>query len=78
MNRIQTVIFDLDGTLIDTEATAAQSIRECFASWKIDLKNEDSSYVTGRTWESAFKYLFSKYSIPIPENDAKKLMMAAD
>lgn len=63
---IQSIIFDLDGTLIDTEPSAAQAVEECFAHWKIELLQEDARFVTGRTWESAFDYIFSKYSLPLP------------
>lgn len=71
---ITSVIFDLDGTLIDTEPSAAEAVKACFADWKLNLDMNDAAYVTGRTWESAFSYLFSKYSLPIPADTAKKQM----
>jgi HAD superfamily hydrolase (TIGR01509 family) len=64
------VIFDLDGTLIDTEPSAAKSIRRTFQGWGITVTSDDASYVTGRTWDSAFDYLFSKYETPLPRNEA--------
>jgi HAD superfamily hydrolase (TIGR01509 family) len=72
---VKTILFDLDGTLIDTEPAAARAIQECFLEWNVRIHADDPSYVTGRTWESAFSYLFGKYPPPIPEADAKKLMM---
>jgi HAD superfamily hydrolase (TIGR01509 family) len=71
-NRIQSIIFDLDGTLIDTEPSAALAITESLLSWNIAVEPEDSNYVTGRTWESAFSYLFKKYPLPLPEAEAKR------
>lgn len=73
-NRVQTILFDLDGTLIDTEPTAAKAVQDCFKEWDLQVTEEDAAYVTGRTWNSAFTYLFSKYSIPVPAEDAKRQM----
>jgi beta-phosphoglucomutase-like phosphatase (HAD superfamily) len=67
---IQAIIFDLDGTLIDTEPVAAIAIRECFERWKIQLDPKDAAFVTGRTWASAFQYLFGKHPLPIPYEQA--------
>jgi HAD superfamily hydrolase (TIGR01509 family) len=69
-NRIQAVLFDLDGTLIDTEPTAAQAVQECFAQWGHEITPSDAQYVTGRTWASALDYLFLKYCLPIAKESA--------
>ena len=74
-NSIETIIFDLDGTLIDTEATAANAIVEIFRGWGVNLTLDDASKVTGRTWDVTFDYLFSKYSVPIPIDAAKKTVL---
>lgn len=73
---IQAIIFDLDGTLIDTEPTAVLAVKECFAEWKIEIHLDDASYLTGRTWENAFTFLFDKYTPPIPLPEAKKTLLA--
>ena len=70
------VLFDLDGTLIDTEHSAAIAVQNCFRSWQIQIQLEDISYATGRTWESAFTYLFEKYKIPVSQDEAKHQIMA--
>lgn len=75
MKQIQTVIFDLDGTLIDTEPSAARAISECFAGWGVTLDPTDAQFITGRTWESAFDFLFKKYPIPISQGEAASIMM---
>lgn len=76
-NRIQvtTIIFDLDGTLIDTELSAAQAVQTSFTHWNIQLNPEDATFVTGRTWESAFDYLFRKYPLPVAESIAKEKIL---
>ena len=75
--QIQGIIFDLDGTIIDTELTAAKTLEKIFQEWSIDLHSDDSSFVTGRTWESAFQYLFKKYSLPISPEEAKLKILTA-
>lgn len=74
---IETVIFDLDGTLIDTEPAAARAIQNWFKKWKIDLKAEDAEHVTGRTWGMVFQYLFSKYEIPVSAEQASREVLEA-
>jgi HAD superfamily hydrolase (TIGR01509 family) len=69
------VIFDLDGTLIDTEPSAAKAIARSFQNWGIQVTLEDAGYVTGRTWDMAFQFLFSKYSIPVPQNEAVQTVL---
>ncbi len=73
--KIQTILFDMDGTLIDTELAASQTVSESFREWKIQITPEDIAYVTGRTWESTFDHLFSKYKIPIPQSEARVQLM---
>jgi len=72
---IQTVIFDLDGTIIDTEKAAAISIAETFSEWKLPISPADASYITGRTWGSALDYLYGKYKIPVDRAEASDLML---
>jgi HAD superfamily hydrolase (TIGR01509 family) len=69
-SRIQAIIFDLDGTLIDTEPAAARAIQDCFASWGLAVDPEDAAFITGRTWDMAFRHLFAKYEIPVPAQQA--------
>ncbi|MFZ9595440.1 MAG: HAD family hydrolase [Bdellovibrionia bacterium] len=69
---IQAILFDLDGTIIDSEASAAQSVLEVFQEWKIAIRSEDATFLTGRTWAKAFDYLFSRYSIPKSRAQAER------
>jgi beta-phosphoglucomutase-like phosphatase (HAD superfamily) len=72
---IQAVIFDLDGTLIDTEPAAARAIVDCFQSWNIQVDASDAAFITGRTWESAFQFLFKKYEMPVSAQQASHAIM---
>src|SRR3712207_6331075 len=72
---IQAVLFDLDGTLIDTEPAAELAIQECFRNWGLRIDPDDAQFITGRTWETAFQFLFKKYPIPVtPETGAKVMI----
>ncbi len=72
---ISHVIFDLDGTIVDTELTAARVIQEVFLEWKIEIDPQDATFVTGRKWEVAFEFLFQKYSLPVSYEVAQGLCM---
>lgn len=74
---IDTLLFDLDGTIIDTEPSAAEAIRDCFGGWGIRVTAEDASFVTGRTWASAFDFLLSRYSVPVSREKVVDTVMAA-
>ncbi|MBL7714710.1 MAG: HAD family phosphatase [Bdellovibrionales bacterium] len=76
MSQIKSIIFDLDGTLIDTEAVAESAIRDAFGKWGIEIEEQDASYVTGRKWEAAFDLLFSKYPIPKSREEAAAEVIA--
>lgn len=72
---IEWVVFDLDGTLIDTEPSAAKAIKRTFHDWGITVTVEDASFVTGRTWDSAFQFLFTKYNLPVPQEEAAQKVL---
>jgi HAD superfamily hydrolase (TIGR01509 family) len=72
---IEAILFDLDGTIIDTEPTAAAAVGSCFSEWNIPIILDDATFITGRTWNSAFQFLFEKYAIPVPEEKAKKMIL---
>lgn len=73
---LHTVFFDLDGTLIDTEQAAAKVIRDTFDEWQIPVSQSDADRVTGVTWETAFRFLYSRYHPPVPTDEATHLILA--
>jgi HAD superfamily hydrolase (TIGR01509 family) len=72
---IRAVLFDLDGTLVDTEPAAARAIEECFKNWGISADPDDARFVTGRTWASAFDFMFARYAVPLPRAEAERVML---
>src|SRR3954451_11204914 len=75
--RLQAVLFDLDGTLVDTELAAARVIQETFRAWGSPIDPADASYLTGRTWAKAFELLFAKYKVPLPHDEAARTLLDA-
>jgi HAD superfamily hydrolase (TIGR01509 family) len=73
---IETIFFDMDGTLVDTELAAAKAVQDCFATWNHSVTKQDADFVTGRTWEKALEFLFSKY--PPPMDRAKATVQLLD
>ncbi|MCM2277492.1 MAG: HAD family phosphatase [Oligoflexia bacterium] len=75
--RIRTILFDMDGTLIDTEPSAADAVARCFASWGIPLASTEAAEVAGKTWAAALSILFAKYPPPLPPEEASRRILAA-
>jgi HAD superfamily hydrolase (TIGR01509 family) len=73
--QIRTVIFDLDGTLVDTEKAATLAITSTFRSWGLQIEAGDSQYITGRTWATALNYLCAKYTLPVSPQEAEVIML---
>ncbi|MEK6580737.1 MAG: HAD family phosphatase [Bdellovibrionota bacterium] len=69
-SKIETILFDLDGTLVDTEKAASVALTDLFNSWNISIVSEDANFITGRTWAAAFDYFYKKYPIPVPRETA--------
>ena len=72
---IRSILFDLDGTLVDTEPTAARVITDQFRDWKIQLDPKDAHYITGRKWDVVFEFLYKKYKLPLSLEEASEKMM---
>lgn len=60
----------MDGTLVDTELAAAKAVEGCFSAWNHRVTEDDANFVTGRTWEKALEFLFSKYPPPVSKRAA--------
>jgi HAD superfamily hydrolase (TIGR01509 family) len=67
---IGAVVFDLDGTLVDTEPVAFGAILERCQEWGVPMRKEDAAVVAGKKWEVAFDLIFSLYKFPLSKEDA--------
>ena len=75
MKKAQAVIFDLDGTIVDTEGQAADVIENTLAEWGIALDPAMRGLVSGRTWEVGFDLMFEKFAIPVKRAEAEHIML---
>jgi HAD superfamily hydrolase (TIGR01509 family) len=71
------VIFDLDGTLVDTEKTAVRVVDEWLLKWNVAVEASVAQEVTGRTWDVALDVLYSRYAFPLPREEAARLILAS-
>jgi HAD superfamily hydrolase (TIGR01509 family) len=67
---IEAILFDLDGTIVDSELAAIQALLDCTKQWGVPLTREDASTVAGKKWEVAFDLLYRKHPIPLPMEEA--------
>jgi HAD superfamily hydrolase (TIGR01509 family) len=72
---LSAILFDLDGTIIDTELNAAKTVQFCFARWGVTVQKEDAHFVTGRTWEIAIDFLTQKYKLPVARDEALNVIL---
>lgn len=61
MPRFQSILFDMDGTLVDTEQSCVQAIREVFLQYEVELSDEENQLIVGRRWDSVFDGLLRHY-----------------
>ena len=63
------LLFDLDGTLVDTEKLGEKVLREYFVDKKLfeqpETLNHISKMIVGRTWKSAVKDVIQTYSLSL-------------
>lgn len=62
---IKTILFDLDGTIIDSEKAAQQAILDCTANWGVPVTANDAASVAGKKWEVAFDLLYKRFRMPV-------------
>lgn len=73
--KIEAVIFDLDGTLIDTEPVAAKVVMKCFQEWGVPASKDDAGFVAGRTWMMAIDFFFQKYKFPYSREEVLEKLL---
>src|SRR4051812_30968242 len=67
---IKLIIFDLDGTIIDSELASLQAILDCTQEWGVKVNREGAAIVVGQKWEVAFDLLFSRHAFPLSKAEA--------
>ncbi|MCP4443867.1 MAG: HAD family phosphatase [Myxococcales bacterium] len=60
---VQAILFDLDGTLVDSERESAEAMaRALLEEQGIAIEQEDRDFVVGRSWVQIHEQLRSRYS----------------
>ncbi len=73
---IKAIIFDLDGTIIDSESLSFKAILDCAARWGVPVTKEEAGTVVGRKWDEAFEILFARHQIPVSREEATAQVIA--
>jgi HAD superfamily hydrolase (TIGR01509 family) len=63
--KIKALLFDLDGTIIDSEKLGFEAIIDCARGWGVKIKEQDAALIAGRKWDVAFDHLMARYKIPL-------------
>ncbi len=72
---IKVVIFDLDGTIIDSELAAVQAILDCTKEWNVLVSRKDAASVVGQKWEVAIQLLYAQHNMPISIEEATRSIL---
>ena len=57
----EAIFFDLDGTLVETEGVAVETLDNYFRKAGIKLTADDVSYIVGRKWDLGIRYVLDRY-----------------
>jgi HAD superfamily hydrolase (TIGR01509 family) len=74
-NIISTIIFDLDGTIVDTEPAAARAVDLWARELKLNFSPDEHQCIAGVTWEKAIAHLLKKYQIKQSLNEALSICL---
>lgn len=72
---IKLILFDLDGTIIDSELASIQAILDCTKRWGVSVSREEASIVVGQKWEVAFDLLFQNHKMPLAKEEASRAIV---
>ena len=73
---VKLIIFDLDGTIIDSELASLQAILDCTKEWGVKVSKEEASVVVGQKWDVAFDLLFQNHKMPLSKEEASTRIVA--
>lgn len=76
---VRAILFDLDGTLVDSERGYAEATAVCLArAFDLHLTADDRAYGTGRSWVAIHAYLHERYPAMTWDRDRLIAEVAAE
>lgn len=57
------VLFDLDGTLVDSERESAEAMARALRDHGVEIDQSDRDYIVGRSWVAIYDQLRSRYPL---------------
>ncbi|MBK7535963.1 MAG: HAD family phosphatase [Myxococcales bacterium] len=57
------VLFDLDGTLVDSERESAEAMARALRDHGVQIEQEDRDFIVGRSWVAIYDRLRARYPI---------------
>jgi beta-phosphoglucomutase len=66
---LKAVLFDLDGTLIDSEPLAARAAEEILARFSQKLTQEEVAWMVGRSWRAIYEGVYAPRQLPLNEEE---------
>lgn len=70
------ILFDLDNTLIATEAIAANALATVLLKYDVVLEPDEEEWMVGRRWDDIFDRLFSPRNLPLSREELAHLVLA--
>jgi len=60
------VLFDMDGTLVDTERENVESVVLAARRWKVELSAEMRAFIVGHSWNEIHQLLSRHHRLTVP------------
>jgi HAD superfamily hydrolase (TIGR01509 family) len=60
---VKALLFDLDGTLVDTERESAEAMARALAGQGVTIEQSDRDFVIGRSWVAIYERIRERYGI---------------
>ena len=65
MQADRAVLFDLDGTLVDTERENVESVVLAARRWRVELDDDMRHFIVGHSWNEIHARIQREYGIPV-------------
>lgn len=72
---VDCIIFDLDGTIVDTEPVAVEIMRTYLGELGVKAKDEHIKLITGRKWEVVSQFIETNYQLPCSMAEFEKVVL---